>query len=67
MASQGGNFAVLAALSTHPPLGVPANLPVTDADATRPPFDTEMVTFAIPGPCTDCSTPSPWAGLPSSH
>lgn len=49
MASQGGNLAVLAAASTHVPLGVPANLPVTLAEAIRPPLETEMLTFAMPG------------------
>ncbi len=49
MASQGGNFAVLAAASTQVPLGVPANLPVTLAEAIRPPLDTEMLMFAMPG------------------
>ena len=46
---QGGNFADLAAVSTQDPVGVPANLPVTDVVLTLPPDATLPVAMAVPG------------------
>lgn len=47
--SDGGKAAVLTALSTHDPVGVPANFPVTVADETLPFFPMMTVTIAMPG------------------
>ena len=47
--SEGGNEAVLTAASTHVPVGVPANLPVTSALVTLPFFAMTTFTIAVPG------------------
>jgi len=46
--SDGGKAADLTAFSTQPPVGVPANLPVTVAEVTLPLLPMTMLTIAIP-------------------
>jgi len=47
--SDGGKDAVFTAASTHVPVGVPANLPVTSALVTLPFLPMTMLTIAVPG------------------
>ena len=47
--SEGGKLAVFTADSTHAPVGVPANLPVTSAFVTLPFFAMTTFTIAVPG------------------
>jgi hypothetical protein len=47
--SDGGKLADLTAFSTQPPVGVPANLPVTVADEILPFLPMTTFTIAIPG------------------
>src|SRR5450432_2755324 len=47
--SDGGKLADLTAFSTHDPVGVPANLPETVADVTRPLLPMTTLTIAMPG------------------
>ena len=44
-----GSSAILTAFSTHAPVGVPANLPVTVADVTWPLLPMTTLTIAMPG------------------
>ena len=44
-----GNVASLTDFSTQPPVGVPANLPVTLADWMRPAREIVMSTLTVPG------------------
>ena len=47
--SDGGKLAVFTAASTHVPVGVPANFPVTVAVVTLPLLPITMLTIAVPG------------------